>query len=202
MAFLQLKQSSHINKPLLVEILVDVFDVICETNDYGDLEYKVKCKNKGSEYLAAPNKDGSVYKINPGQEFDLVCSEALYKKMNTYESGSSIKVEMIPNPKGGIFWNVDMSTGADFDKQKQPTKAIENTSLEIKWGMAFNNATRLVAAEDLNDEVGLKEKVAIIESIMPGMFKIACSMPMPEHENNNNRKPEAEKKENEDDLPF
>tara|TARA_R100000664_G_scaffold12249_1_gene19722 strand:- start:7373 stop:7936 length:564 start_codon:yes stop_codon:yes gene_type:complete len=187
MAFLQLKQTSHINKPLLVEILVDVTGVICETNDFGDLEYKVKCKNKGSEYSASPNKDGSVYKINTGQEFDLVCSEALYKKMNTYESGANLKIEMVPNPKGGIFWNVDLSSGADFEKQKNIPKPSENTSLEIKWGMAFNNATRLVSSVPLHSDETIEDRVGLIKKLTPEMFAIACSMP---------------EKVNEDDLPF
>ena len=57
-------------------------------------------------------------------------------------------------------------------------KKPQNTDLAIKWGMAFNNATRLVASIPLhNDEGDVQGRVKVIESIMPEMFKIACSMP-------------------------
>jgi hypothetical protein len=57
-------------------------------------------------------------------------------------------------------------------------KKPHNTDLAIKWGMAFNNATRLVASIPLhNDEGDVQGRVKVIESIMPEMFRIACSMP-------------------------
>ena len=45
--------------------------------------------------------------------------------------------------------------------------------MAIKWGMAFNNATRLVAHMDATPS----EKTSIIKEVMPIMFDIACSMP-------------------------
>ena len=45
----------------------------------------------------------------------------------------------------------------------------------ILWGMAFNNATRLVGSTLVEDS--LDDAVKAIDRIMPEMFRIACSMP-------------------------
>ena len=64
--------------------------------------------------------------------------------------------------------------------------------LDILWGMAFNNATRLVAN---NNEVPPKQKVSVIEEIMPEMFKIAKGL--------DDVLMQEQKQENkDDDLPF
>ena len=65
--------------------------------------------------------------------------------------------------EGGKVVNTPVSNGNDKD-------------YAIKWGMAFNNATRLVASEAEFDGDILK-RVKMIEEIMPAMFKIAKMMP-------------------------
>ena len=63
--------------------------------------------------------------------------------------------------------------------------------MAIKWGMAFNNATKLLSKIKTTDSVSfIEDKVKMIEEIMPDMFRIACSMP-----------DEVQKKDD-DDLPF
>ena len=83
----------------------------------------------------------------------------------------------------------DSSTDTSHNVEHKPANGVER-DIAIKWGMAFNNATRLVSSLPLhNDEGDLKSRVKVIKSIMPEMFSIACSMP-------------AQKQVNEDDLPF
>ena len=204
MAFLKLKKAFHMDEPLKIQILVDSLEEIAERNDYDNMEYKYMVKNIGEAY---PTKEPDSYKLNKNQEFDFVASEALYKHMSLYDKDDFIQITMKSNKesKAGFVWDV------------QPTKPSNgkpvsnaDTSLEIKWGMAFNNATRLVADNNLK----VKQKVELIEKIMPEMFKIACSMPSPIKEDSkvvtadniqeviDESLNKQAKKEDEDDLPF
>ena len=72
-------------------------------------------------------------------------------------------------------------------KAKPKSKPASNDQA-IKWGMAFNNATRLVSNLSTNETVA--SKVELVEKIMPDMFRIACSMP------------DEDQKKKDDDLPF
>ena len=77
-------------------------------------------------------------------------------------------VTIASNRNGG--YSLD-GTAVDSAEIKKP----QNTDLAIKWGMAFNNATRLVGSTLVEDS--LDDAVKAIDRIMPEMFRIACSMP-------------------------
>ena len=70
--------------------------------------------------------------------------------------------------------------------------------LDILWGMAFNNATRLAASISLHkDEGDIKSRVQTIESIMPEMFKIAQGL-----DSVLKKQDAEERKDDTSDLPF
>ena len=187
--FLQLKKAFHMDKPVIIELLGGTLDTIADRNKYDKMEYKAKARNRGENY---PVKEDGGYLIRTNQDFDFVMSEALYKHISLYDKGAIIKVTMKST--------VDQSNKAGFVWEVQPTKKIKqpdtfrpNNDLAIKWGMAFNNATKLVSNIKTTDSVSfIEDKVKMIEEIMPDMFKIACSMP---------EEPTKEK-EDDDDLPF
>ena len=77
-------------------------------------------------------------------------------------------VTIASNRNGG--YSLD-GTAVESAEIKKP----QNTDLAIKWGMAFNNATRLVGSTLGEDS--LDDAVKAIDRIMPEMFRIACSMP-------------------------
>ena len=98
-------------------------------------------------------------------------------------------LEIKKNEKGGGSWDVEPMQKAEAIQVNKPSQ-----NLEIKWGMDFNNATRLVSNITTNETNA--DKVELIEKIMPDMFRIACSMP------EEPIKQEIKKEEEEDDLPF
>lgn len=192
MAFLFLRKAHHINKPLNFQLMVEPIDITVERNEmYDKLEYKIPAKNAGQPYKTAPSKDGKEYTINSGQEFELIASEALYKHLSIYDKNSLITVEMVSNDKGGVSWDVEPMQKKELVQVNKP-----NHDLAIKWGMAFNNSTKLVASEKLHEETDINDKVKLVEMIMPKMFEIACSMP------EEPKKEESKKEEVKDDLPF
>ena len=89
-------------------------------------------------------------------------------------------VTIASNRNGG--YSLD-GTAVESAEIKKP----QNTDLAIKWGMAFNNATRLVA--NISD-ITPGQKVILIEEIINDLYRIACSMP------------DEEQKKKDDDLPF
>ena len=76
-------------------------------------------------------------------------------------------VTIASNRNGG--YSLD-GTAVESAEIKKP----QNTDLAIKWGMAFNNATRLVA--NISD-ITPGQKVILIEEIINDLYRIACSMP-------------------------
>ena len=185
MAFLQLKKKYHMDKPLSIQLLTSPIDVIAEMNDFDTMEYKFKVKNAGGSFLT---KEEDSYSIKNGGEFDFIVSEALYKHLSIYEKDSFLKVLMkkVEDPKNraGFVWEVK-PISADSVTLNKPS----DTDLAIKWGMAFNNATRLVSSISLHTDESIEDRVGLIGKLTPEMFKIACNMP--------DQKP----KEN-DDIPF
>jgi len=117
----------------------------------------------------------------------LIASEALYKHLSIYDKNSLITVEMKKNDKGGVSWDVEPMQKKELVQVNKP-----NHDLAIKWGMAFNNATRLVAnISDLTPA----EKAKHVEKIMPEMFNIAKGL-------DDVLMQEQKQEDNNDDLPF
>jgi len=107
-----------------------------------------------------------------GQEYSYFASEKAHEMLQHYNKGDEVEIHHKPLPNGNTVYEVSPLNGAT-------PKAKTDTDMSIKWGMAFNNATRLVA----NNNETVSQKVKLIETIMPEMFKIACSMPTLETDN-------------------
>ena len=116
-----------------------------------------------------------------GVEKSYFASEKAHEMLQHYSKGDTVKIEHKPTGEGRSMYVVS-STEA-----KLTSKPASNDQA-IKWGMAFNNATRLVS--NISPNAPISDKVELIEKIMPDMFRIACSMP-----------DEVQKKDD-DDLPF
>jgi hypothetical protein len=196
MAFLQLKKQYHSNKPIKIRLEQDPKNINGLAKSYNDktwLEFRIQAVNIGDSYFAAPYGDKDPFEINTGQSFEFVMSEKLFNKINDYQIDESILIEMVNNGEK-MFWKVE-PTSADTKAVQNSSPVNNNRSLDIKWGMAFNNATRLVS----NLNIELSKKVNKIASIMPEMFKIACLM---ETSLDETQKEEQKEQEKLDDLPF
>ena len=204
MAFLQLKKDHNKDRPIDVQFCQNANSITPQSKKHGDNtwnEYRLKCINIGGNYKPQVDSD---YEIRTGQDFELVMSDALYNKIVDYQSGEIVTIEMASNPNkpGQVFWKVRPS-------EKEWTKGVENIKpvnesaygydsvkerdidkkLDILFGMAFNNSTRLVSSTDMLPS----EKVKAIKQILPDMFKIAQSM---------DEMIVVNEPENDDDVPF
>tara|TARA_Y100001937_G_C6963552_1_gene259976 strand:- start:73 stop:543 length:471 start_codon:yes stop_codon:yes gene_type:complete len=115
-----------------------------------------------------------------GQEYSYFASEKAHEMLQHYNKGDEVEIYHKPLADGKSVYEVSPLNGAT-------PKAKTDTDMSIKWGMAFNNATKLVVSEHEFDG-DIFKRVKLIEKIMPEMFKIACSMPTSETNN--------------DDVPF
>jgi len=182
MAYLTLKKEHHMDKPIIIELIQSPMDVIGKKSEYYDkIEFVIKAKNIGSEYLCAPKKGNDPFKININQEFDFIMTETLFGKINDFNKGENVFINMASGSKG-MVWVVQLAGEDDINKLKSQTyismkdKNInnDNRGLEIKWGMAFNNATRLVAQTTTSTDQ--KDMVNEIKRIIAPMFQVACGM--------------------------
>ena len=208
MAYLQLKKSTHIDAPFNFQLRANPIEIQGKMNQFDKLEYEIPVTNIGSSYSAEKWGDGEPMTFAQGSNLDFKCSGALYGKLVDFSKGELVSVTMASTEKG-IKWIVEMSS-KEWDKPVDDGGALaqpygynsvknrdEDRSLEIKWGMAFNNATRLF----INSKMPYEDKTEAIKKIMPKMFEIACGMkPLTEV----NVPKEITKKEinNDDDVPF
>ena len=194
--FLKLTKKHHLDKPLRIKFTEDPVTCNVETKTYEDNTYNVftvKAKNIGGKFFT---EDEGSFSINNGTAFDFKISESLYKQLSNYKKNNSVEVKMkkVEDPKNraGFVWEVKPLA----HPQVSTEVGTSSNDLKIKWGMAFNNATRLVTNLSTNETVA--SKVELLEKIMPDMFRIACSMP----EEPKKEEPKKEDKKDEDDLPF
>jgi len=199
--FLKLKKEFNVGKPINVQLSVEPEAIEGKLNKFEQYEYKVPCVNVGPDYTSAGSGSFIVY---TGNSFDLDASQALFSKLEDYQKGELISIEMAPSDKGDgrVYWKVEPSTEA-WDKPVKDVKTVSekpygygsvkerdiDRRLDIIWGMAFNNATRLV----VNTEGSLEEKVELVKSIMPKMFEIAKGL---------DSQIEEQPVKKDDDLPF
>ena len=202
MVFLKLKKEHNVGKPIEVALLVNGEDVKGEENRWNKLEYKIRCENVGGDYLTA--EPGS-FIIKQGAEFELQASQPLMSKLLYFSRGETAVIELCPNDNkpGQVYWKVEPSQ-KKYDKEIKDIETVEqkpygynsvkerdtDRRLDIIWGMAFNNATRLACTDDELTPTG---KVSIIKEIMPKMFEIAKGL---------DTMLEQEQEEEENDLPF
>lgn len=189
--FLKLKKEHHIDKPLRVKFVEAPVTCKVETKTYEDNTFNtfsLKVKNIGPKFYT--EGEGS-FSINNGQEFELKSSEALYKQVTRYEPNNAVEIKMkkVEDPKNraGFVWDVKPLSHSNIEK----TENVNSNDLNIKWGMAFNNTTRLISSIPLHSDETPQDRVKLIKELTPKMFEIACSMPEP-------KKEEVKK----DDLPF
>ncbi|QDP50181.1 MAG: hypothetical protein Tp1102DCM295711_24 [Prokaryotic dsDNA virus sp.] len=185
MGFLQLNKNYHINKPVIIKLLEDpalINGLAKEYNGKTYLQFSIKVQNIGQEYLT---KEQDSYKINAGQEVEFKMTDSLHQKIVNFQENELVYINMKPRSKGGYLWDIKPATGEDIEKLNKnhgvedfnnARKNVNNDSrgLEIKWGMAFNNATRLVA--QTTTSVDQKEMVDQIKRIIAPMFQVACGM--------------------------
>tara|TARA_R100000329_G_C7616441_1_gene218884 strand:+ start:2450 stop:3127 length:678 start_codon:yes stop_codon:yes gene_type:complete len=181
MAFLQLKKQHHLNNPIVLELLQDPASVVGEARQFDGktyLDFSIEAKNKG---LAIPTQGEESYKINPDNEFDFKMSETLYKKINDFQKNENVYINMKTTSNGRMVWDVRPATSDDVKSirskiinpnKKEPMKSSRED--DIRWGMAFNNATRLVAQTTTSTDH--KDMVDEIKRIIPYMFQVACGM--------------------------
>ena len=201
MAFLRLRKEHNVGKPIEVALLVNGEDVRGEENRWNKLEYKIRCENIGGDYLTA--EPGS-FTIKQNTEFELQASQPLMSKLLYFSKGETAVIELCnsDNKPGQVYWKVEPSP-KKYDKVIKDTETVEqkpygynsvkerdtDRRLDILWGMAFNNATRLVCTDKELNPAG---KTLLIKEIMPEMFKIARGL---------NDVLEQEQKDD-NDLPF
>lgn len=183
MAFLKLAKKDHMDKPIIIELIESPMDVIGEKNPYYDkIEFKMKVKNVGLKYFCSAKEGESPFEINVGQEFDFTMTETLFGKINNFDKNEKVWIKMTTGKKG-MLWDVKPATDNDIKfllenqiqtNSNKPHRSEGNRDLEIKWGMAFNNATRLVA--QTTTSVDQKDMVNEIKRIIAPMFQVACGM--------------------------
>jgi len=204
MAFLQLKMSHHIGKTISLQLQENPIAITGKPSGYeGKTEYHLPCVNIGGSYYAAPYKDKDPFEIKTGQAFDFTTSIALYKKLVDFQKGELLDITM-NKTEDGIRYDIQGSN-------KEWTKTVEDTRSaidkpygynsvkerdittqdNIRFGMAFNNATKIACSiPDLDADA----KVMLVDHIMPRMWEIVNSLDSLMEE------PVQEVKD--DDLPF
>ena len=120
--------------------------------------------------------------LNQGVEKNLfVHSDVDTRNVKDHLNNMPVNTSVTIASNRGGGYSLD-GTAVESAEIKKP----QNTDLAIKWGMAFNNATRLVA--NISD-ITPGQKVILIEEIINDLYRIACSMPESTQEKDN-------------DLPF
>ena len=208
MAFLKLKKEFNKERPIDVQLAVDPNNLSGKLNNFGKSEYKIPCINIGGSYES--QGEGS-YKITTGASFDLDTSQALMDKLQNFKKGDLVRIEMRPSDRGEgqVYWKV----GPSEKTWSQPVKDVETVSekpygygsvkerdidkrLDILWGMACNNTTRIACSTDLLP----KEKVKLISELIPEVFKIMRGLD--DHIEEPTEEVLSKPKKGDDDLPF
>ena len=212
MAFLQLRKKHNLStkdndRGIDVQLLEDPSDCNPKVNKYKKTEFELNCTNIGSDYTTEESGSFILYHDKP---FKLTCTEYLMRKLYAFSKGDCIKITMYQDGENTNY-HVQPSK-IEWDKEPEEIKTVSESKygydsvkerdtdrrLDILWGMAFNNATRLAASIPLHkDEGDIKSRVQTIESIMPEMFKIAQGL-----DSVLKKQDAEERKDDISDLPF
>ena len=210
MAFLQLREKHNLStkdndRSINIQLLENPNDAEPKMNKYNKNIFEITCTNIGSVYVTAESGSFTIYNE---KEFKLTCTEYLMRKIYPFSRGDCLKITMY---KSGdkIDYSV-VPSEIEWDKEPADIKTVSESKygydsvkerdtdrrLDILWGMAFNNATRLAASIPLDkDEGDIKSRVQTIESIMPEMFKIAKGL-------DETLQQEQKEEDEKDNLPF
>mgnify|MGYP003123124587 CR=1 FL=1 len=158
-------------------------ELIIELNDsaIGTLQF--------DDPVSGTNKNGqwNMYAIEVnGVQMVHFASENAHKTLQNFKKGDTVCIEHVPRSEGGSVYIAKLVGDSTLQDQKSVPINKDNKDSQIKWGMAFNNATRIVA--NISD-ITPGQKVILIEEIINDLYKIACSMP-------------GEKSKDDNDLPF
>ena len=136
--------------------------------------------NEGDSITVTKSYNGTGKMCSNGSTMFGVLNEGVEKNLFVHQDADTVMVidhlntmpvntsVTIASNRGGGY-SLD-GTAVESAEIKKP----QNTDLAIKWGMAFNNATRLVA--NISD-ITPGQKVILIEEIINDLYRIACSMP-------------------------
>jgi len=201
--YLQLKKNTHIDKTLSLQLRQEPSQINGKMNQFNNLEYHIPVINIGDNYTAEKWGDKDPITFKKGDNLELKCSSALYNKLVDYSKGELVDITMIATDRG-VTYKVSISevewdkpvTDKEYHPDLQPKS--KDIDMNIKWGMAFNNATRLVS--NINTDENVADKVALIKDIMPKMFEIACGMDALIHSDVSSKVDKNTAEDN--DLPF
>jgi len=109
-----------------------------------------------------------------GQEQCIFASTGLHEQLVTYKKGDTVEIKKEEFEPGRTRFNVIPQEGT-LPNQPKPSSS-NDTDLNIKWGMAFNNATRVACSIPLHGDETPDDRIKLIAELTPKMFEIACSM--------------------------
>ena len=149
------------NKP---KIELDVGESVVGTL-LNDTPYEGNNSN-GKYYMYSLNVDG-VEKVHFASDF-------LHPQLKKFSAGDVVEISHKRKDDGGSVYNAKL-----IGKEEKIKGSSSNTDLAIKWGMAFNNATRIVIAKHgISESMGDNNRlVQDVKDLSNKLFEVACSMP-------------------------
>ena len=187
MGFLQLKKEHNMERAIQVQLKVEPNEIEPVMNKYDNPEYTVPCTNIGADYTSGPSGSFILY---AGKDFDLKATKAMMNKLVMFDKGSLVHVEMAKSEKEDrdMFWKIEPSRVV-WEKEVSDTETVTkkpygynsvkerdtDRRLDILWGMAFNNATRVaVAKHTISKTMGSNEEtVKDIQDLTVRMYEVA-----------------------------
>jgi len=178
-------QKTQANKLFVIQFQKPFGDGEWTEDNFQNSIYQIQSKLVNGSQTSLVSGKNNEYEINIGQEFIWTISEALFKQMSSIEGKAKVAVVMAVSGTT-TEWRVnevnddtnleelkvfDPSTDTSHNVEHKPENGVDR-DIAIKWGMAFNNATRIAASEEGKP----KDKVAIIKDLMPEMMMIATGL--------------------------
>ena len=96
-------------------------------------------------------------------------------QLNDGDSISFKKIDERTAQSGRVYWNIEVSVFKESGGTL-PNQPSNDTDRNIKWGMAFNNATRVACSMPLHGDETPDDRLKLIAELTPKMFEIARSM--------------------------
>ena len=154
MKYLQLKQKHHMGKPLHV-IFQSVEPKIVSGN-FGNENHLTGTLASPGAYHTAPTKDGTKYKIEKGDEFTFVVSDALLREIQGayVDSSKALSLEMYTNETGYTKYMVNIA-GESIDNMTYADKD------EVPFGASEMNDATLGSSDAKWDAINRKKRLEI-----------------------------------------
>jgi len=127
------------------------------------------------------NGDYNMYPvIHEGVEKVHFASAFAHERLIDFKKGDIVSIEHKPLPNGKSVYDVVLVEESNSNRKTSSGKSpSSDTDLAIKWGMAFNNATRIVIAKHgISKSMGDNDSlVQDVKDLSNKLFEVACSMP-------------------------